>query len=393
MADEEQMLTPLYADEDETTLLERWRGWANEGLDPQNDVDQWTDTREGSHWYAATTPPRREFARAYDFIGSEVVATAFPQYAWGEWLDDHAELRQLDRLAATKAAGVVRFTAPEGTEIAAGTIVSVIPVSEDDPAPEFETTESGVVPSGGSLDLPVLARLPGTQGMVGAGAITGLVSPVDGVVAVTNPQATFGGTDTESDTALSARVVESFEGSAVANQLYYRRIALNEPGVGLVTVVPVANGPGTVAIIVSTADGGPVSPAVVESLQAKLDPFPGTGAGEGQTNAAIVVSTSTTLPIDVAFSAEFEPGYSLDGTGGTIALRQPMKDVIAGYLSTVQTGGEVVRQQVAGRIVQLRGVHDMTLPTLNGSAQNIQIPSSPPQRPALGELTVTVGSL
>lgn len=377
--------TPLYADQDENVILARWREWANEGLDPVEDTEEWTDTREGSMWWITTTPGRREAARMYDLMGTEVVASVFPQWSWGEYLDDHAELRDIGRLIATPAAGTVVFTGEDGTVIPAGTTVSLEPTEEDEDedVPEYET-DLTVTIAAVTAAVGVTATEPGSLGNVAANAVIALPNDVDGVVSLTNPAPTEGGTDVEADFNLRDRVLESFVGVAVANQLYYRRIALSEPGISRATVVPAGNGPGTIVIIVATADGDPASPAAVASLQDRLDPEAGQGAGDGQVGATITVLTATTQDVEVAGTIEFEPGYALNAGGGLIALRDPIIAAIAAYIDGVEPGEEIVRQQLISRIMRIRGVHDVANVLLNGAAENVQIPATPPKTPTLG---------
>lgn len=380
---------PLFPEEDEDTILTRWRDWANEGLDPEEDVDEWTDTREGSHWYVGTTPPRREAARMYDLMGTEVVAASFPQWAWGEYLDDHGELRNLGRLSATAAGGIVTFSGDEGTVVAAGTVVGVEPPDPDTPAPEYVVAETGIIPAPvipateGVIDLPVQAAEPGSLGNVSGGAVTALITPTPGVAEVTNADPIVGGTDPEADAPFRDRILESFVGAAVANLYYYRRISLDEPGVGRVTVVPVWDGPGTILVIISTAEGDPVAPGVVDSLQQRLDPVPGQGAGEGQVGATITVETASSMDVTLDATVELDPGYTLAGAGGTVPMQDAIDATVAAYVDSVQPGGEVVLNQVVARIMALRGVHDIGDVLLNGVAVNVAIPADPPQVPTL----------
>lgn len=380
---------PLFPDQDEETILERWRGWANEGLDPAEDVEQWTDTREGSHWWVMTTPGRREAARQYDAMGTEVVAAAFPQWSWGRFLDDHGELRNLERNVATYAGGTVTFVGEEGTVIPPGTVVGVEPADPDADAPEYETTVGGEIPApidpatAGVLDLPVRAREAGSASNVGIAAISAVITPLEGIEAVGNDDPIVGGTDAETDEAYRPRILESFVGVAVANALYYRRLALNYPGIGRVAVVPAADGPGTITLIISTASGDPVAPEVVAGFQALVDPDPGQGAGQGQVGATITVVTATTLEVAVAATVETEPGYSLDGLGGTIPLRDAIEAAVAAYIDSVEAGGEVVLAQVLARIASIQGVHDVTGVTLNGVAGNVDVAADPPEAPTL----------
>lgn len=168
MADDIEFV-PLFPNDTEETILARMRAWANEGLDPLVDGDRWVDTREGAHWHLSVRPSVIELARLYSYLGTEVVMAAFPVWAWGQYLDDHAEVQDIVRLAATPAVGEVVFSGPDGTVIAAGTTVGVEPVAADEDTPEFEVTTGGTIP--GVAAAPAgLASAAGVGGtLVGAG--------------------------------------------------------------------------------------------------------------------------------------------------------------------------------------------------------------------------------
>lgn len=378
---------PLYTEETEDAIRARWNAWANDGL-TADDVDLWTDVRETTFFWVATTPGIRESAREYDLMGSEVPASSMPQWSWGIYLDGIAESRGERRLPATFSTGAVTFTGSDGVVIPAGTTVGVEPVTAADDPPQYETTTEGTI-SGGTLTRPIRALRAGRDGDVSAGAVKVLLTPIPGVDPdVVNVDPVVGGTDEETDESLRQKVVTVFAGAAAANQLYYRRIARSVPGVGRVTVIPAADGPGTITIIVSTAEGGPVSSDTLAAAQALLDPVAGQGAGAGQVGATITVKTTTTMPINPAATIEFETGYSLLGGSGTVPLQGPIEAAMAAYIDSVQSGQEVVRTQLVGRVVALPGVHDMSVPTLNGAAANLTVPVNPPQIPTLGS---TVG--
>lgn len=390
MADDYLNLLPLFPTDTEDAIRARWIDWANEGLDPALDGDRWVDTREGGHWRTAVEPGIRESARIYDLMGTEVVAAAMPLWSWGTWLDDIGEGIDVLRLAATYATGIVTFTGPEGTNIPAGTQVEVVPASDTDPAPVFQTTEAGVLPApvlpatDGVLDLPVRAVLADYASNVGPHSIQTLSVPIAGVT-VDNADPTLGGTDPEDDEALRTRVLEAFEGSGGGNKNDYKRWALAEPGVGEVTVIPHGNGPDTVVLIIMDPNGQPVSAAIVDALQASLDPTAGKGDGIAPINHAVTVETASILDIAVAGTIHFETGYSLDGAAGSVALGPQIIEAIGAYVNAVESGDEVVLAQVEGRIVSIRGVHDLTGLTLNGAAANVAVPSAPPEVPRLGD--------
>lgn len=391
---------PLFPDDDEETILARMREWANEGLDPVEDADRWVDTREGSHWHVNAVPAARELARLYDLAGTEVPMSGFPVWAWGEYLDDHAEVQDIVRLAATRAVGEATFTGPAGTAIPAGAVVGVEPTEPDADVPEYEVTVGGVIPGVAGVDpdasvtLPIRALDTGEAGNVGADAITVLSTPIAGAT-VTNEDATRDGSEVETDEALRERVLVAYIGKGAGNRRDYERWARAWEGVGRATVIPLWNGPGTVKVIVTAADGSPLSPETVAALQADLDPNPGLADGQAPVGARVTVETATGRPIDIDGTVEFESGYSLDGEGGTIATRDDIVSALREYVERVQSGGEVVAAQVSGRAVTVAGVHDFRLDALDGVAPpvNVAILAEPPEAPQLGVVTLTEGAL
>lgn len=388
---------PLFPEETEEAIRARWVVWANEGLVAGD--ERFVSTREGDVWDVCTRGSIRESAREYDRMGVEVVAAAFPQWSWGDYLDDHAERDGLARLAATFSEGEVRFTStvPTPTPIAVGTVVYVpASLAEAELGPiEFETTAGGTLPGNGVLDLAVRARVAGSRANVGATAISAMAVGLQGVV-VSNAAATVGGADTESDEALMERVLANFRGAGGANDQFYERIARDFPGVGFVTVISRWNGPNTVRVIIRAPDGGPTSAGTVDALQALLDPTPGLGHGLAPAGAEVDVETATVLNVTIAATIEFEPGFSLTGaTAGTIALQALIERVVADYVNSVEPGGEVVRAQVVSRIAAVHGVHDVDIATvlLNGAAVNVAVAANPPKVPrAVTPMTLAEGT-
>lgn len=382
---------PLFPDETEEAILARMAETANEGLDPTDDADLWVDTREGGHWATGVTSCARELARFYDRAGTEVPMSAMVVWSWGAYLDDLADAWSVRRLAATAAMGRVLFEGAEGTPIGAGTVVSVSPSDPEDPAPSFEVTEGGTIGESGRLELSVRCTNAGAEGNVGAGAITAPQTPLPGVT-LSNPEATVGGSDPETDEALSVRLIEALEGHGPGTSRDYRIWAGEHDDVGHVTVIPVWEGAGTVLVIITDPDGQPNSEETVLEVQAELDPTPGEGAGKAPIGAIVTVSTARLLDVDVAARLDFEAGYGLDAEAGTIAVRAQIEAAVAGYVAAVRPGGEVVRSQVLARIVGVPGVHDAGDVVINGSEANLRVASAPAEVPTLHELRLTEGT-
>jgi hypothetical protein len=168
-SNENEDFLPLFPEETEETIRARWDAWANEGLTP-DDVEDWTDTREGSFFQINTQTGVREAARVYDVMGTEFVAAGIPFWSWGTYLDDIALTFQLERQAAVKAEGTVTFTGDDGTVIPAGTGVAAEAASEADDAREYETTEEVTIASG-TADATIEAQEAGSASDAAALAV------------------------------------------------------------------------------------------------------------------------------------------------------------------------------------------------------------------------------
>jgi uncharacterized phage protein gp47/JayE len=243
-------------------------------------------------------------------------------------------------------------------------------------------TTSGVL-------LNAAALTPGSAGSVGAGAITSLDTVLADVVSVTNPAPMIGGAEEESDDDFRLRIIGEFTGtSGGGNVTDYRRWSASQ-GVARVTVVPVWGGAGTVLVIAMNSDGTPVASTIVTSLQAYLDPVSGQGAGQAPIGATVTVVTSTLLTVAIVAGVNPEPGYTLDGTGNTIATRQAILASLTNYLQGLAPGSTIVYQHLQAAFF-VTGVHRVTGLTVNGGVADITLGGGlTPQVPSLGAVTLT----
>jgi uncharacterized phage protein gp47/JayE len=379
---------PLFAEETEATILARMAAWANEGLDPSADVDRWVDTREGGHWSTAVTPGARELARIYDLMGTIPPMAAMVVWAWDTYLDDIAATYNLLRLVATPAAGVETFTGDPGTVIGPGTTVAAQQLAPGDPAPTFAVVDGGTIPLGGTVDLEIVATETGTAGSVAAGAVTEQVTPL-GSVTLVNAAAIVGGTDLEDDDHLRGRIIVALAPGSGANERFYLTQAGNYPGVVSAFVVAAWAGPTTVLVVVLGVGGQPTSAATVAGLQAQLDPVPGKAKGTAPAGAVVTVVTGSQVTVAIVGALALEEGFSIDGTGGTIAVGPPITADMAAYLAGVGPGDEVVFEQISGIMARTTGVHDVVSLTLNGGNANMGLSLLPAQVPLLLPLALT----
>lgn len=133
-------LLPLYQ-VTSVVIRARMDADANAGLiasDPR-----YIDTREGTFYHDVTEPMVIEFTRLWDALGSEVIAAAFPQTSWGDYLDEHAAVFNLVRNPAVSATGTVLFAGTPATLVATNTVVSAQPADPSQDTITFLTTASG----------------------------------------------------------------------------------------------------------------------------------------------------------------------------------------------------------------------------------------------------------
>lgn len=318
-----------------------------------------------------------ELDRAYDKAHREIPAKALPTTTDGLWLDNWAEALGLERKDATFATGVVRFTSPGGspeTPLPAGLEITTEQVAEDQDEIAFVTTEAGVLEAdGGTADIAVRALTEGSLGNVASNTVTIMSAPIASVT-VTNPAAITGGSDIETDEELSRRVALRLAApSAPGNIADYEEWVLAWPGVGFVTVQPAWNGPTTVRTVITDPDNNPSSGAVIAGLQAYLDPVAGEGRGKAPVGHVVTVATPADLAVAVDAALTFEAGNSLDGAGGTRALRSEIEAALAAYINSLPVGADVIRYKVIAAIVDVKGVANLTALTLNGAGGDVAV--------------------
>lgn len=378
---------PLYVRTEED-IRDAMNAYTNQGLDP--DDDRYVSTREIDLFYICTQPAVVQLAQQWDALSTEVGASAFIISAWGDKLDLAAAQYGVERNAAVPAKGTVTFTS-DGVApvlIGAGFKVAGEQTDPDIEPPVFVTTTSATIlpglPDSGSHDIPVVALDAGIEGNVSAGAITVPLDDAPGLLSITNANPTLDGADVESDEALKTKTIFALLGSGgVPNVAYYTRKALDEPGVGRVTVVPAASGAGTVQVIIATAVGDPTSAGIVTSLQTRMDPVAGMGSGEAPIDHSVTVVTVAGVAINVAATIVPESGYTTLGLTGSIL------SAVTTYVNSLMPGDDVVRNRVRQSILDVTGVHDVSAITLNTTAADIAISTTPPQIARIGTIVLT----
>jgi uncharacterized phage protein gp47/JayE len=344
----------------------------NAGLDPED--QNFLDSATGGLYYSMTQPLALEIDRLWDFVGTELPASMFPEFSWDVYLDYHGDTLGLTRKPAVKATGTVSFTGDAGTLISTGTQVTSVQTDPDVDPVSFVVLLGGAIPTEGVVDLAIEATDPGPAGNVPAGAIAIALSPVAGVTALVNEEATSGGAAPESDADFRDRILLEYASPPGAGNISdYQRWALAYAPVGRVTVQPVWSGPGTVRVIIMDQANNPVSSVVVAGLQNQLDPIPGQGHGQAPIGATVTVATPTTVLANVQATIIPLSGYTLTGSGGTIPLAADITDSLRRYVNNLEPGDDVIYNHVLASFFAVEGVYNLSLLQINGASTDLSV--------------------
>ena len=211
-----------------------------------------------------------------------------PDTAETEWLDRHGDIWLVNadgttgRKMASLATGVASFQGlVDGTVIPAGTQLQSaadMPASSISANPEvtFETLADIVTSSSTTVDGSIRALDPGAFGNMPDGTTLAIAPPLDGVSSAVIARNLTGGTDTETDEQLRARILQRIQNPPMGGSAAdYVAWALAVPGVTRAWAAP-EQGPGTITVrflmddLRADDDGWP-TPADVEAVALYID--------------------------------------------------------------------------------------------------------------------------
>lgn len=362
-------------------------------------VDSGLDKREGSLIQTALGP-LAWYLEGLALTLSNVQKAAYAETAEGEDLDLLAATRGLTRRAAVAAVrqGTFNVAIPDG---------SLFRTVNGDSSVLFMSGEQ-ISTSGGLYVYRMTCQTPGVIGNSYSGnitpvtAIAGLTTAVLGTIIIE-------GADQESDNALRARYVASFDTAPYGGNISeYRQAILSIPGVGAVQVYPANqyNGGGTCLCSIINADFGPASSALVKTVQdiicppedGETAPSPN-GYGIAPIGAAVDIVSATAITINVSCRIIFTSGVE----DGLVSYGDEIRAAVADYIHSVAEdwGKALVSNRItypvtvyASRIIyailtipEVASVADLTI---NGAAGDLALTETAAlqQVPALGEVTL-----
>lgn len=204
----------------------------------------------------------------YGFI-SWATRQLFPATMDSEHLDATAEAYGIPRKAATFATGRVKFTGTPATVVAAGTEI------QNAEGLIYSTISEVTLGSGGYAEADVQADAFGSASNDPLAVRYSLSAPLAGVdteaLVLVPPN---GGEDLETDASLRARVLQRMQNPPSSGTAAdFIRWAQSVAGVGRAWCLPAEqfNGPGTVGVVIATAELGVVDPDVHAAVVAYIE--------------------------------------------------------------------------------------------------------------------------
>jgi len=206
----------------------------------------------------------------------QVVAQGYVRTATGRWLDLKAAELGLQRQAARRTEGRIRFWREEaGTEvrIPAGTILAT-QTSPGGDRLRYQTIAEAVLPSEAlSVLVPVAAETPGARYNLPVGQVSEILTPIPGIDGISQDPdwITLPGADEEPDERLRQRCLLRWAELGGATRDAYIAWAMAVPGVADVQVLDrFPRGPGTVDVVILGPSGLPGND-LVAAVQAHVD--------------------------------------------------------------------------------------------------------------------------
>ena len=363
------------------------------------EVSDTLDKREGSLIQTALGP-LAWYLEGLALTLAQVQRAAYAETAEGEDLDLLAATRGLTRRAAVAAVrqGSFNVAIPEG---------SLFRTVNGDSSVLFVSGEQ-ISTSGGLYVYRMTCQTPGVIG----NSYSGNITPVTAIAGLTT--AVLGtiiteGADQESDNALRARYVASFDTAPYGGNISeYRQAILAIPGVGAVQIYPANqyHGGGTALCSIVNADFGPASSALVKTVQdiicppedGQTAPSPN-GYGIAPIGAAVDIVSATAVTINVSCRIIFASGVE----DGLASYGDEIRAAVAEYIHSVAEdwGKALVSNRItypvtvyASRIIyailtipEVASVADLTI---NGTSGDLTLTETAAlqQVPVLGEVTL-----
>lgn len=324
-------------------------------------------TNEGSYTNDMVSAVAFEIWNVYQSLNA-VIPIAFVDETSGEYIDKRCAEYGITRKTGTAAKAVLNLTGTDGTQIPAGKVF----LTAD--GLQF-TTDSLVTIASGSATVNATAVDVGEAYNVDVSTIVLQLSNINGLTTVTNEKAA-GGTDPETDIALVKRLYDYLQNPATSgNEAHYKQWALSVDGVGAAKIYSLWDGPGTVKVMIVSNDNEPVDSTIVENCAAYIE-------SNRPIGATVTVESAQGLNINV------DANVILDSSTTSEKVKAAFEAELDKYFKSIAFEKyTIVYNRIAYMLLDISGVIDYTLLTINGDDINISIAAN--EVPIMGNVEVS----
>ena len=327
------------------------------------------DDMPGGFPYDFTMPAALEIDRFVNYSLVRALMVAFPEYAWDRWLDLHGKQVNVIRHPAKCASGKVKVEGAEGAVIKAGTVFCTAATPER-PSIEFASDEECTIGADGVAEIRVTARVAGTYSNVAANTVTLMLKPDRFVTAVVNPGEITGGTEIEGDDDYYDRIAAEYGNSMtyLGNDTDYIRWA-KAAGAGDCIVVPVAEGPGTVKLVLVDRNGQPANEKLIEDVYNYI-------VSPGDRSKRILPTACSKLicvPVTMVGITYTCTGLQYDGDVDIGWIKSEFERLVKPVYEAVKRDGVLRYNDVRPVMSDIAGVVDFDDFFVNGGMENIQL--------------------
>lgn len=223
------------------------------------------DKNEGSFVNDMVSPVSMEFESVYVEL-EKLLSTMFLEDMIKEDLEKRCSEYGIYRKNGTYSEGIASFSGLENTVIPINTLITTTTLN-------FVTIEEKTIAIGTTtVDVNVKAVDVGSKYNVEANTINTLSVGINGIISVTNKEATVGGTDVETDEELLSRLFLRLRTPATSgNKEHYKLWTMEIDGVGGAKIFPLWNGNGTVQIVPITTDKRCPNQTIINKIVAKIE--------------------------------------------------------------------------------------------------------------------------
>ncbi len=326
------------------------------------------DDMPGGFPFDFTMPAALEKDEMINYHLVRALMIAFPEYAWDEWLDLHGRQVHLTRHEPKHASGSVQVTGKPGTEIAAGTVFCT-PATETGPSIGFSSEEDAVIGEDGKTVIKVTAMEGGASSNVAANTIVLMAKPDKNITEVINLESIEGGAERETDDDFYDRIAAEFQNSMtyLGNDTDYIRWA-KEAGAGDCIVIPTAEGPGTVKLVLVDRNGQPANERLVQDVYNYIvSPEDRSARLLPTACAKLICGPATTVQVDYVIT-----GLLYDETTSIEQIKADFAAAVKAVYTSAKQQDILRYNDVRPIISDIVGVTDFDEFLMDGDTQNIR---------------------